>query len=170
MCPLITVNHFIGRSNTIYSYVCLDTLRLFEWHFHFILFFFFLQNGGIVQSYVDGCCKTCESRDLLVLRVMLWAVNRWGERLVAWQWMGLLAEWLGVWPVVEGGDKACGWPNTTFPTIPGFLSSSSNPLRRVYHSHLNLLVPGSWYWSPTELFFPIHFCLNFNIFLRTFYS
>lgn len=39
-----------------------------------------------------------------------------GERLVAWQWMGLLAEWIGVWPVLEGGD----WPITTFPTILGF--------------------------------------------------
>lgn len=25
----------------------------------------FLQNGGVVQSYVDGCCKTCESPNLL---------------------------------------------------------------------------------------------------------
>lgn len=31
-----------------------------------------------------------------------------------------MAEWLGVWPVVEGGDKACCWPITIFPTIPAF--------------------------------------------------
>lgn len=24
-----------------------------------------LQNGGVVQSYVDGCCRTCESPNLL---------------------------------------------------------------------------------------------------------
>lgn len=59
-----------------------------------------------------------------MLLVMLSAVNQKGERLVAWQWMGLLAEWLGVWPVVEGGDEACCWPITIFPTNPGFPSLS----------------------------------------------
>ena len=54
------------------------------------------QSGGVVQSYVDGCCKTCESRKSFpydASQATLLAVNQRGERLVAWQWMGLLAEW-----------------------------------------------------------------------------
>jgi len=48
-----------------------------------------------VQSYVDGCCKTCESHKTFfpASQATLRAVNQMGERLVAWQWMGLLAEW-----------------------------------------------------------------------------
>lgn len=42
------------------------------------------------------------------------ALTEQGERLVAWQWMGLLAEWLGMWPVVDGGDRLI----STFPTMP----------------------------------------------------
>lgn len=42
------------------------------------------------------------------------ALTEQGERLVAWQWMGFLAKWLGMWPVVDGGD----WLITTFPTMP----------------------------------------------------
>lgn len=46
--------------------VCVNALELFKWCFPLTLFsLVFLQSGGVVQSYVDGCCRTCESPHLL---------------------------------------------------------------------------------------------------------
>lgn len=55
----------------------------------------------------------------LVLLEMLWAVDHWGEHIVAWQWMGLLAKCVGVWPFVEGEDESFWMPVTTFPIVLG---------------------------------------------------
>lgn len=50
---------------------------------------------------------------------MLWAVDQRGEHIVAWQWMGLLAKCLGVWPFVEGEDESYCMPVTIFPIVFG---------------------------------------------------
>ncbi len=55
----LTLPNKIWKYMFVWTLWCCFPLTLFS------LLVLFLQNGGIVQSYVDGCCRTCESPNLL---------------------------------------------------------------------------------------------------------
>jgi len=58
--------------------------------------------------------------------------------------MGFLAEWLGVWPFVEGGDEAW-WAMTTFqnPWLPQVSLESSADIFKLQHSSVKRTISGS---------------------------
>lgn len=48
----------------------------------FIILLISFQNGGVVQTYVDGCCKTCKYSDGVVVYGGCWMLIGW------WRWPG----------------------------------------------------------------------------------
>lgn len=74
-------------------------LDIFELFLQLLFLFFLIQNGGVVQSYVDGCCRTCEFYTFYLwfaFGVALSGQSEVGVHHVAWQWGGLMAAWV-VW-------------------------------------------------------------------------